>query len=229
MKWSNPFRDLTRFEWGLWLTSLAVVTASYLLAPARDYLSLVSSLVGVTALIFVAKGYVLGEVLSLVFALFYGSISFYLHYYGETITFLCMTGPIALFSVISWLRHPYEDSKEVEVSKLTGKRWAVLLVVTALVTWAFYYILGALGNANLELSTLSVATSFLASSLTLLRSPYYALAYAANDVVLIGLWGIATWRDPAYLPMIFCFVMFLFNDGYGFFNWRRMEQRQKKA
>jgi nicotinamide riboside transporter PnuC len=77
-------------------------------------------------------------------------------------------------------------------------------------------------------STLSVTTSFLAVSLTALRSPYYALAYTANDIVLIVLWILASIQDIAYLPMILCFVMFMVNDLYGFLNWRRMRDRQGK-
>ena len=50
----NPFRDLTTFERTLYLTSLALVTGSFLLSSPRDYLSWIASLIGVTALIFVA-------------------------------------------------------------------------------------------------------------------------------------------------------------------------------
>ena len=77
MKKHNPFRDLSKFELSLWLLSITIVTVSYLLTPAKDYLSLTASLIGVTALIFVSKGYVLGQVLTVVFAVFYGIISFY--------------------------------------------------------------------------------------------------------------------------------------------------------
>ncbi|MBR1530710.1 MAG: nicotinamide mononucleotide transporter, partial [Eubacterium sp.] len=75
-------------------------------------------------------------------------------------------------------------------------------------------------------STLSVFTSFLACVFLVLRLPYYALAYSANDVVLIVLWVLATLKDVQYLPMIVCFSMFLVNDLYGFYNWRRMKRRQ---
>ena len=223
----SSFRDLTRFERWLWICSLLVVTASFLLAPAHDYLTLCASLVGVTELIFVSKGYVLGQVLTVVFAVFYGVISYFFHYYGEMITYLCMTSPIALMSVISWLRHPYEGTREVSVRRLSKRLFIGLLILTAIVTVAFFFILEALGTANLVFSTLSVTTSFLASSLTFLRSPYYALAYSGNDIVLIVLWILASIENPAYLPMILCFTMFLANDMYGFFNWQRMQKRQR--
>jgi len=220
------FRDLTGFERALWITSVLVVTASFLAVPERDYLTLTASLIGVTALIFVAKGYVIGQVLTVVFAVFYGVISCWQHYYGEMITYLGMTSPIAIAAVVTWLRHPYRDSREVAVSSMTKKQTVVMLLLTAAVTAVFYFILAALGNARLPLSTLSVATSFIASWLTLRRSPLYGLGYAANDLVLIGLWALAAGEDPACVPMVVCFVMFFLNDAYGFFNWQRMKRRQ---
>lgn len=223
----NSFRDLTRFERGLWLTSLCGILISFALSGGGDILTMIASLVGVTALIFVAKGYVLGQVLTVVFAVFYGIISFFFRYYGEMITYLCMTAPIAIVSVISWLRHPYKGSREVAVSRLSGRQIAVMVVSAAAVTAAFYFILRALGNANLVFSTVSVTTSYIASYLTFLRSPYYAIGYAANDVVLIVLWVLATIESLSYLPMVLCFVLFLVNDLYGFVNWRRMQKRQE--
>lgn len=223
----NPFRDLTKFEFILWISSVIVVCVSFLLPQEKDYLTLIASLIGVTALIFVAKGYVLGQVLSVVFAVFYGIISFYFRYYGEVITYLCMTAPIAIMAVISWLRHPYQDTKEVEVNKMTKSQCIVMWALAIAVTVLLYFVLKAFNTANLIFSTISVTTSFLASYMTFMRSPYYGIGYAANDIVLIVLWVLASLENPSYIPMILCFVMFLVNDLYGFYNWRRIEKRQK--
>ena len=224
----NRFRiSLTRFELCLWLTSLAVVAGSALIFQSADWLSIIASLIGVTALIFVAKGHALGQVLTIVFAVFYGVISWGFRYYGEAFTYLGMTAPMALLALITWLRNPYKDSAEVAVRRLRGRQWAVLFLLTAVVTAAFCFILRAMGNAALVISTLSVTTSFLASYLTAMRSPYYALAYAMNDLVLIALWVIAALADISSVPMVACFVMFFLNDMYGFINWRRMEHSQQ--
>ena len=231
MKFFKEFRKLTRFELILWTCSLIAVTASFLLCPEKDYLSLSASLVGATALIFLAKGLVIGQVLTVVFSLLYGIISCICAYYGEMITYIFMSTPAAIFSIIAWLRHPYADGDgEVEVrSRLNARTMCILCLLSALVTFAFYFILKALGTANLLFSTISIATSFFASGLTFLRSPYYALAYCSNDIVLIILWVLATVENVAYLPMILCFVVFLVNDLYGFVNWRRMQNEQSAS
>lgn len=222
----NPFKSLTKLEWGLWIGSVSAVTAAFLIY-STDYLTLIASLIGVTALIFVSKGMVFGQILCVIFAVFYGIVSYFFRYYGEVITYLCMSGPIALMSVISWLRHPFEKSEEVEVSRMTKKQIAVMVLLTAAVTGVFYFILKWCGNANLLLSTFSIATSFAAAYMTFMRSAYYGVGYALNDVVLVGLWGYATMENISYMPMTVCFGMFFINDIYGFVNWQRMKKRQK--
>ena len=165
----NLFKSLTRFELILWITSVLVVSVSFLIPSEKDYLTLIASLIGVTALIFCAKGYAFGQVLIIAFAVFYGIISFYFKYYGEMITYLGMSAPMAVMALISWLRHPYKNTKEVEVNKMTKRQVAIMIVVTAVVTVAFYFILWALNTASLAVSTVSVATSFLAVYMTYSR------------------------------------------------------------
>lgn len=226
MRFINPFTDLTKFELWLWISSVIVVFLSFILSKGGDCLTLIASLIGVTALIFVAKGYVAGQVMTVVFAVFYGIISFFFKYYGEMLTYICMTAPIAIMAVVEWIRHPFEGTKEVEVRKMHRKEVFLMYVLAVLVTVVFYFVLRFFNTANLIFSTLSVTTSFLACFLTYKRNPFYAVAYAANDIVLIILWVLASVEDISYLPMVFCFIMFFANDMYGFVNWKRMEKRQ---
>ena len=136
---------------------------------------------------------------------------------------------MAALAAVEWLRNPYRGTREVQIRRLTKTHAVRLIVLSLIVTVIFYFILKALGNASLFVSTLSVTTSFLASALTYYRSPWYAAAYAANDLVLIVLWIIASETDPACMPMIACFAMFFLNDMYGFINWRRMAKRQESG
>lgn len=224
MKISSFFRSFTPFEYALWIGSVCLVGVSFAFS-AEDPLSFAASLVGVTALIFIAKGRVLGQVLTVVFSVLYGIVSFYSRYYGEMITYLGMSAPIALAAVFTWLKNP-ASSGEVRVNTLRAKDYAVLFSLGIAVTILFWFLLKALGTDRLLVSTLSVLTSFLAASLTLKRSEYYAIAYAVNDVVLIALWILASARDFGNLPMVACFLAFLANDIYGFVSWVKMKKRQ---
>ena len=212
----------------LWSSSVLVILGSFFMFDRENYLTLLASMVGVTSLIFNAKGNPIGQVLMMGFSLFYGIISYSFSYYGEMITYLGMTAPMAFIALVSWLRHPYQGNKaEVEVNRISGKEQVLMWVLAGVVTWIFYRILKAFDTANLIPSTLSVTTSFLAVYLTFRRSPYFAIAYAANDIVLIVLWILAAKVDVSYLSVIVCFAAFLVNDIYGFLNWKQMEKVQK--
>lgn len=217
---------LSRFEIILWIVSVIVVSLSFVFSDRNNYLTLVASLLGVSALIFLAKGHYIGQIMIIIFALLYALISYDMKYYGEMITYLGMTAPMAVVALISWLRHPFKDSCEVQVSYVTKKHFIFMTVSCCVVTAAFYFILKYFGNASLIISTISIATSYIAAYLTAIRSPFYALGYGANDVILIILWVIAAIKDIGNLSMVACFVMFLINDMYGFYNWRKMKIKQ---
>lgn len=220
----------SRGEKILWSMSVVLILSSFLIFDRGNIMTLVASLIGVTSLIFNAKGNPFGQFLMILFSMLYGMISYSYAYYGEMITYLGMTAPMALFALISWLRNPYNGNKaEVRVNQLKQKEILFMVWLTAVVTWIFYYILAGFRTANLAPSLLSVTTSFLAVYLTFRRSPFFALAYAANDIVLIVLWILATRSDLSYLSVVICFLMFLVNDLYGFVNWMRMQRRQSGA
>lgn len=228
MNFIRSVQNLTKTEKILWLGSLAAVFLSAALFPDPDWLSVITSLVGATALIFVAKGDPIGQLITLIFAVLYGVVSLFFRYYGEMLTYLCMTAPSALWALVTWLRNPY-CARQVKVARITTKKWLLLALGTAAATALMYFVLAVLNTPNLAVSTLSVTTSFAASLLTVFRSPYYALCYAANDIVLIILWILATLSDIGYLPMVVCFLIFLINDAYGFINWQRMKKSQEKS
>lgn len=166
----------------LWSSSVALIIFSFCIFDRENYLTLCASLIGVTSLIFSAKG------------------------------------------------NPFNGNKaEVKVNSITAKETTFMCIFTVLITVIFYFVLKFFNTANLIPSTLSVTTSFLAVYLTFRRSPYFAVAYATNDIILIILWISASFSDIRYLSVVVCFVSFLFNDIYGFISWRKMKIRQNKS
>lgn len=218
----------TKGELALWLVSEMVIIASNLIMENGGYLSLIASMIGVTALIFNAKGNPAGPGLMVVFCLIYGYISLGFKYYGEMLTYVGMSMPMSIISLITWLKNPYSSHKaEVAVNRnMSKKEWVFIAILTTMVTIAFYVILKFFNTANLIPSTISVITSFAAVYLSFRRSPYFALGYALNDIVLIVLWTLAAFKDISYLSVVVCFVAFLANDTYSFINWQRMSKRQ---
>lgn len=227
---NNPVKTLTKKEWSIWLVSIIIVLISNLATKDFDLLTLVAALTGVTSLIFAAKGNVWGQVLMILFSILYGIISFRFRYWGEMMTYLGMTLPMAVWSTITWIENPSENNgNEVQIQSLSKKHIVALCISGIIVTAVFYYILKSFNTPNIIFSTISIITSFIAASLTMLRSSYYAVWYAANDVVLIILWVLASLKDLAYIPVVVNFSIFFMNDMYGFMSWKQRELEQAEV
>lgn len=227
VKIKSAINYFSKAELLLWSLSVLFILVSFFAFDRENYMTLSASIIGATSLIFNAKGNPLGQILIVVFSVLYGIISFTFAYYGEMITYLGMTAPMAVFAFVSWIKNPYNGKKsEVKVNDLKFAEIIFMLLLTAAVTIIFYFILKFFNTANLLPSTLSVTTSFIAVYLTFRRSPYFALAYAANDIVLIVLWLLASLTDISYVSVTVCFIMFLVNDIYGFISWIKMRKRQ---
>ncbi|MCQ2550530.1 MAG: nicotinamide riboside transporter PnuC [Lachnospiraceae bacterium] len=211
----------------LWSFGVCLILIAFILFDRTNYMTLLASLIGVTSLIFNAKGNPVGQFLIILFSMIYGVISYSFSYYGEMITYLMMTTPMAILSLIAWLKNPFKGNKsEVAINRINKGEGICMIALTFFVTLLFYFILKFFHTANLLPGTLSVTTSFLAVFLTYKRDPRFALAYASNDFVLIILWSLASFEDLTYISVTVCFVIFLINDLYTFFNWKRMEKRQ---
>lgn len=212
------------------MTSVMLIMGSFCMFDRENYMTLLASLIGVTSLIFCAKGNPAGQLLMVLFSFLYGMISLSFTYYGEMLTYLGMTMPMAVFSLIAWIKNPYEGNKaEVEVYRISRKEVGGMFIFATAVTVVFYFILKAFHTANIIPSTLSVTTSFIAVYLTYKRSPYYAVGYAANDLILIVLWLMASMEDITYLSVVVCFIAFFVNDLYGFINWNKMGRKQAEG
>lgn len=217
----------TTFEKILWIGSLVLITGSAVMFGKDGILSVIASLIGATSLLLNAKGNPIGQALGVIFSILYAIISFSFAYYGEMITYLGLTGPMALAAFISWIRNPFAKGKaEVTVNHIHRGEVLFMFILTAVVTVVFYFVLDFFNTANLIPSTVSVTTSFLAVYLTFRRNRFFAVAYAANDIVLIILWSLAALTDISYISVVVCFVIFFVNDIYGFVSWSAMRKRQ---
>lgn len=170
-------------EWVLWTVSVVIIISTFFVFRNTNYISLIGSILGVTSLVFCAKGNPIGQALIIVFSILYAINSYRFAYYGEMITYFGMTTPMAIASLIVWLKNPFKgDKKQVKINVIKGKEYFLAFGLIAVETIVFYFVLKVLNTANLIISTVLVATSFIAIYFTFRRSPLYALGYAANDV-----------------------------------------------
>ena len=96
------------YEILLWSISVLLIFLSFVLFDRTNYITLAASLIGITSMLLNAKGNPIGQVLMVLFSLLYGIISYSFAYYGEMVTYLGMTMPMAILALISWLKNPYK-------------------------------------------------------------------------------------------------------------------------
>lgn len=109
----------------LWGASVVLIVGSFCAFDRENFLTLAASLIGVTSLIFNAKGNPFGQVLMVLFSLLYGIISYMFSYYGEMLTYLGMTMPMAVFAlgytandvvlIVLWVLASLADARYVSV------------------------------------------------------------------------------------------------------------------
>ena len=103
--WRKLLQYFSRAERLLWGLSVVFIVGSFCVFDRENYLTLAASLIRVTSLIFNAKGNPIGQVLMVLFSLLYGFISYTFAYYGEMITYLGMTMPMAVQPTKTGRRH----------------------------------------------------------------------------------------------------------------------------
>ena len=208
--------------------SLIGLSLCFAFTPDRNWFSYVVSLVGVVSVMTVAKGLVFAPFINIAYNIIYSIISVLQHYYGEAIIYIGLMIPIAVASIVSWLRNKNkENTSTVQVNKIKGIEYLYLFIGAICATVAFYFLLRALNTSELIISTLSLISSVIASYLLLRRCSYYALAFVANDIILIVLWTMAIiYYGTQFLPIVISFCIFLINDIYGFIHWKIQERKQ---
>lgn len=217
----------TTFEKGLWLFSISAILLSYFIFELKAPLILFASLIAATFLILNAKGNPIGQILTVIFSLMYAFISYEQAYYGEMITYLFICTPIAIMSVISWLKNPSEEGKiEVKVNKLSQQETWFLCGLDLFILLTFYFLLQYFHTEELVLSTLSVVTSFTGLYLTMRRSVNFSLAYLCNDLIVLSLWLISAADNRKYFALVICFSIFIINDVYTYWNWLAIKKSQ---
>ena len=228
-KIGNPFEGMKLHEYLILIPSVLLVAIVFFVVPEKDYLSSATAVLGIIMVVFVAKAHVFGQFLALADAILYAVVAYFYHYYGELIISIVLYIPIATMAIVSWAKNKFEDTEEVKVEKLGFPGILGIGLVFLGTAVSSFFILRALNTPNLIVSVISVSISAAGGYLIIKRSPYYALLYMINDIVLAVLWGLAAKEAHQYLPLAISFIGYFASDTYGFINWIRLRRNQHKS
>lgn len=209
--------------------SALTITIIFILSKDKNIISYIVSILGITSVMMCSKGLFYAPVIDFVYYILYIIMSFQQKYYGEVFIFIFIMIPLSVSTLVVWFKNKNKDSSTVKINKISKREWIILFIVCLIIPLVFYYVLKILNTSQLIVSTLSIVTSVFASYLLLRRSSYYAIGYILNDIVLIILWSL-TFNNGnlSNLPLVISLCVYLINDFYGLFRWKKQEKEQNK-
>ncbi len=227
-KVANFFKQISLFEYLLTIISL-IVSIVLSIVFKVGALKAIFTLLGILMLLFVSKGWIIGEAFSLLYMIVYAVISYLSHYYGEMFISIFISVPISIFTFINWIRHPKSrGEQEIKIASLSNFKIVCIITFSILLCFPIYFLLEHFNTPNLIVSTLSVVASLIASLLLLFRSNLYALFFILNDIIVMILWSLLCKNDISNLMMVITFFISLIFDIYGLINWTSIKKKQSK-
>lgn len=223
----NFFKKFTLFEKLLLVISIIVLLATGIIFNS-SIVTIICTVLFVFAIMLIAKGNYLGQIIGIVVTILYSYISYKNRYYGEIIINIGIVLPLYILGIISWIKHENKETKTVKINQIRFKEWLIALVLSIGVYFGIYYLLKSQNTNLLIVSTLSVMASLFGMYLNVRRSSYSFLLFIINDIILIFLWGIPSFNgDYTLVPLFINPIINLFNDSYGLYNWKKNEKLQK--
>jgi len=223
----NFFKNFTLFEKLLLVISIIVLLLAGIIFNS-SIVTIICTVLFVFAIMLIAKGNYLGQIIGIVVTILYSYISYKNRYYGEIIINIGIVLPLYILGIISWIKHENKETKTVKINQIRFKEWLIALVLSMGVYFGIYYLLKSQNTNLLIVSTLSVVASLFGMYLNVRRSSYSFLLFIINDIILIFLWGIPSFKgDYTLVPLFINPIINLFNDSYGLYNWKKNEKLQK--
>jgi len=175
-----------------------------------------------------AKGKNLGQIFGVIITILYSIVSFKNKFYGEVLIYLIIMLPMYVIGIFTWIRHKNKETDSVEINQISIKEWIIVAIIFIAIFVGIYYLLKAFNTNELIVSTISVLASLFACYLQIRRSKFSFGFYIINDIILMVLWGIPVMKgNMVLLPMLLDPTINFINDNYGFYNWRKLEKKQK--
>ena len=222
----NFFKKFTLFEKLLLVISIIVLLATGIIFNS-SIVTIICTVLFVLAIMLIAKGNYLGQIIGIVVTILYSYISYKNRYYGEIIINIGIVLPLYILGIISWIKHENKETKTVKINQIGFKEWLIALVLSIGVYFGIYYLLKSQNTNLLIVSTLSVVASLFGMYLNVRRSSYSFLLFIINDIILIFLWGIPSFNgDYTLVPLFINPIINLFNDSYGLYNWKKNEKNR---
>ena len=223
------FKDIKWYEYLFVGISLVVMITLSIVFHSHIFYIL-SSTLGVVGVLFLTKVNVVGIFVGIVQIVFYSIISYLNGFYGEMVNNLCVTLPLYIANLITWLKNLYSKNGQVKInSSISWKEVVAAIGVVAILSVGMFFVLDYFNTTMVFVSTLSFTFNTLAIYFLARRSSLNFVFYIFNNIANFTMWGtlIITTHDLSMLITLINVVVYFLLNCYGLFNWFMTRKKQE--
>lgn len=223
------FKDIKWYEYLFVGISLVVMITLSIVFHSHIFYIL-SSTFGVVGVLFLTKVNVVGIFVGIVQIIFYSIISYLNGLYGEMINNLCVTLPLYIANLITWLKNLYSKNGQVKInSSISWKEVVAAICVVVILSVGMFFVLDYFNTTMVFVSTLSFTFNTLAIYFLARRSSLNFVFYIFSNIANFAMWGtlIITTHDLSMLITLINVVVYFLLNCYGLYNWFMTRKKQE--
>ena len=223
------FKDIKWYEYLFVGISLVVMITLSIVFHSHIFYIL-SSTLGVVGVLFLTKVNVVGIFVGIVQIVFYSIISYLNGFYGEMVNNLCVTLPLYIANLITWLKNLYSKNGQVKInSSISWKEVVAAICFVVILSVGMFSVLDYFNTTMVFVSTLSFTFNTLAIYFLARRSSLNFVFYIFNNIANFTMWGtlIITTHDLSMLITLINVVVYFLLNCYGLFNWFMTRKKQE--
>lgn len=223
------FKDIKWYEYLFVEISLVVMITLSIVFHSHIFYIL-SSTFGVVGVLFLTKVNVVGIFVGIVQIVFYSIISYLNGFYGEMVNNLCVTLPLYIANLITWLKNLYSKNGQVKInSSISWKEVVAAIGVVVILSVGMFSVLDYFNTTMVFVSTLSFTFNTLAIYFLARRSSLNFVFYIFNNIANFTMWGtlIITTHDLSMLITLINVVVYFLLNCYGLYNWFMTRKKQE--
>lgn len=223
------FKDIKWYEYLFVGISLVVMITLSIVFHSHIFYIL-SSTLGVVGVLFLTKVNVVGIFVGIVQIVFYSIISYLNGFYGEMVNNLCVTLPLYIANLITWLKNLYSKNGQVKInSSISWKEVVAAIGVVVILSVGMFSVLDYFNTTMVFVSTLSFTFNTLAIYFLARRSSLNFVFYIFSNIANFAMWGtlIITTHDLSMLITLINVVVYFLLNCYGLYNWFMTRKKQE--
>ena len=223
------FKDIKWYEYLFVGISLVVMITLSIVFHSHIFYIL-SSTFGVVGVLFLTKVNVVGIFVGIVQIIFYSIISYLNGFYGEMVNNLCVTLPLYIANLITWLKNLYSKNGQVKInSSISWKEVVAAICVVVILSVGMFFVLDYFNTTMVFVSTLSFTFNTLAIYFLARRSSLNFVFYIFSNIANFAMWGtlIITTHDLSMLITLINVVVYFLLNCYGLYNWFMTRKKQE--